>query len=960
MLETFKKPTYLGLDLTKYMLNKPNIVNIPNNYHFLKSLFHWLENSFSEELPHVKIFLPNRRSCREFSRLFLDKKSPKLLPEIKAISDLSYEDFFEFLPNKDAQEAINELLEIKTLSKMDYLLLLSQEIQKLSLFGENLDFEQSFKIAINLQSLFDDIESEEVDFEQISDIDDSNLSKHRQITMDFLKEFYVKVKNSSLKNNTLFSGSSQNLIIHKFIQLLDQFHSKTPIIIAGSTGSVSFVKKLIKAISKDNYVVLYGANKESFSEENHPQFFPKQLTDFLEINPKDIPDIIRNEFALSDQARQELLSLMMLPSHKTQQWQKVSNYLDVSRVKKDLEDNFTLIEANNEIEESKLIALIAQEACQNNKDLAIIANNDKVATLIALELQKINLPFNDARSFKIFNSKVINFLLSILELIESDFNSHNILAVLKNPLCVYATRKELLTRFEISILREDRIDKGIIGITSKLKSHKELEKFFAEFTHILSAFDSSGLASQSLSLIKIIEDLTQESWQNLLIQEAAQIEIFELFEKLKHYQDIQVSPKNLSSTYKTLFSQINYFNKSSSEVPIQILSTIEARLLNHNLIIISSLNEGDFPKMDSENWLGKKIKKDLKIDKTLKKIGQNAYDFCNYLSNESVVLTRSCTMNGTTIIESPFLLKFKTICKKIDANIANGQKYLRRLEKNNSPKLIKAIQPNPKPAINLRPTSTSITEISKLLANPYDIYAKKILGLKKLNKIDFEPSYAEFGSFIHEALEEFVKNPEDNNKEDIFIKKSYQIFQNYFITNEASLIWWPKFENIFADFTKENQALMRLKNHVELSASIEINNHKIRGKIDRVSILEDGSINITDYKTGQVATKKDVLNGVDPQLTLSALMILEGITNLILEKNEVSSLHYWKLSSSSTSEIKKICTKSEEINILIAAAKSGLEKLFEHFANKENGYIATESEKRTDYTHLIRKEEWSD
>lgn len=936
------------------MLNKTNIVNIPNNYHFLKSLFYWLENSFSDQLPQVKIFLPNRRSCREFSRLFLDKKANNLLPEIKAISDLSFEDFFDFLPNKEAQEAINELLEIKTLSKMDYLLLLSKEIQKLSLFGDNLKFEQSFKIAINLQTLFDDIESEAVNFEQISEIDDSNLSKHRQITMDFLKEFYVRVKNSSLKNNTLFSGSSQNLIIDKFIRLLEKFESKTPLIIAGSTGSVSFVKKLIKAISHKNYVVLYNAKKESFQEENHPQFFPEQLTDFLEINPKKIPDIVSESLSLSAKARQELLSLMMLPSHKTQQWQEISKYLDIAKVKSDLENNFQLIEANNEIEESKIVALIAQEACKNKKNLAIIANNDKVATLMALELKKLNLPFNDTRSFKIFNSNIIKFLLSILELLESDFNSHNILAVLKNPLCHYSNNKNLLHNFEISILRQDRLDKGVLGIKSKLQANKELADFFAEFTTILSLFDSSGLASQTISLIKIIEELSQDSWQNLLVTEAAQIEIFELFEKLKNYQEIKVSRKNLSSTYKTLFSQINYFNKSSSEVPIQILSTIEARLLNHDLIIISSLNEGDFPKMESENWLGKKIKKDLKIDKTLKKIGQNAYDFCNYLSNESVILTRSCTMNGTSLIESPFLLKFKTICQKIDANISNGQKYFNILQKKNRPKLTKTTQPNPKPSLDIRPKSTSITEISRLLSNPYDIYAKKVLGLKKLDKIDFEPGYAEFGSFVHKALEEFVKNPEKDN----FLTKSYKIFQEYFTTQEAALIWWPKFENIFSDFMKENKEFMLLENHLEVSATIDIQNHQIRGKIDRVIIQKDGSINITDYKTGQVSTKKDVLNGVDPQLTVSALMLLEGITEIKLKNNDVSSLNYWKLSSSSNSEIKKICNKSEEVKILIAATKSGLEALFEHFSHKENGYIATESEKRTDYTNLIRKEEW--
>ncbi|MES2961193.1 MAG: PD-(D/E)XK nuclease family protein [Pseudomonadota bacterium] len=938
------------------MLNNPNILNIPANYHFFGSLFSWLENNFSGQISEVKIFLPNRRSCREFRELFLAKNANIILPQIKAISDISYEDFFDFLPNVEAKEIIDELLQIKSLSNLDYLFFLTKEIQKLSIFGDNLEFDQAFKIATNLQSLFDDIERDEIDLNILDEIDDSNLSKHRQLTLEFLKDFHVQVKNSLIKKNIFFNSSSQNFIIQKLVYLLDKYGSKAPIIIAGSTGSVSFSKKLIKAISKKNYVILHGATAENYEIENHPQFFLNRLTEFLGINKNAIQKIANDEFILSDESRQNLISLMILPAEKTTKWQEISQHLDIKKTALDLEKNFQLIEAKNEIEEAKIISLALFDALNNQKTAAVITNNDKLAKLIKLELEQNSLPFNDTRNLSIFNSNLVNFLLLILELIESDFNSHNLLALLKNPLCFYSKNSDLLADFEIKILRQDRVDSGISGILEKLKNEEILNNFFSEFCkNILPLKQNSQLALVAENLIKTAENLSQKTWNQLLEAETAQVEIFEFFEKLKSQSETTLKPKNILATFKTLLAQISYFEKSDSKAPIQILSSIEARLLNFDLVIIASLNEGDFPEIAAENWLGKKIKKDLGIDKTLKKIGQNAYDFCNYLSNQSIILTRCKSRNGAVLIESPFLLKFKTICQKIGIKLDLGEKYFAQLKNLNSPQIRQINDPNPKPKIEFRPKRISVTDISKLMSDPYDIYAKKILQLEELEKIDFEPSYAEFGSFIHKALEEFVKNPQEPD----FIKKAQKIFEEYFLSNEAKLIWWSKFEKIFADFIIENEKFLNSENHVEIPAELKVSGITIRGKIDRVIIGEEGFAEIFDYKTGQIPAKKEVFSGANPQLTIAALMLLEGVIEGEIKKldlDKIASLNYWKLSASSLSEIKNICENNEEIQILASAAKAGLERLFAYFSDEENGYFATGKNLRSEYRNLARIE----
>lgn len=942
------------------MLDKPNIFNIPANYHFFESLFSWLEEKFPNRLSEVKIFLPNQRSCREFRELFLAKKMNMILPNIKAISDISYEDFFDFLPNEEAQEAITELLQIKVISPIDYLFFLSAEIQKLSLFGHGLDFAAAFKIATNLQTLFEDIEREEVDLGKLDEIDDSDLSKHRQLTLDFLKNFHVQVKNSLLKKNIFFPTSYQNFVIQKFTYLLEKYGSKSPLIIAGSTGSASFSKKLIKAVAQKNYVILHGVSAENYHAENHPQFFLNRLIAFLEIEKKTIKQVALEKFSLSDESRQNLISQMMLPSLETLKWQEVSKHLDVKKVAADLEKNFQLIEAKNEIEEAKVISLILTQALQQEKNCALITNNDKLANLVKLELERLALPFNDSRNLSIFNSKLVNFLLQILELLESDFNSHSLLTLLKNPLCFYAQDTEILADFEIKILRQDRVELGLIGISKKLKGEKILDKFFASFCEDIGDADRSAtnLASSTLNLIKIATNLSKKTWSQLLETEPAQIDIFEFFEKLKLQNEITLDPKNILTTFKTLLAQLSYFEKSDANAPIQILSTIEARLLNFDLLIIGSLNEGDFPQIENENWLGKKIKKDLGIDRSLKKIGQNAFDFCNYLSNKSVTLTRCRSRNGEVLIESPFLLKFKTICQKLEINLNRGEEYFSLLKKINSPKLKKIQAPSPIPKIEFRPQKISITEISKLISDPYQIYAKKILQLRKLEKIDFEPSYAEFGSFVHKALEEFVKNPQTEN----FLEKSQQIFSQYFLSEESKLIWWPKFENIFRDFTEENEQFTNCTNHLEIPAKLSVGKMLISGKIDRVAIDGAGLVEIIDYKTGQVPTTKEVCCGANPQLVVATLMLIEGLLEGEIKNcnsEEIAALSYWKLSSSSASDLKRIFSKNEEIQILIAAAKSGLARLFEYFENEENGYMATESGGHNDYLHLARVEEWN-
>jgi len=992
----------------------PNIFNIPSNYHFFDSLLDWLEASFGDKISDAKILFPNRRACREFQNIFAAKFGEKLsAPKARAIGDILPQDFLDSFPRQKISLIVDELFKIECLDSFDYLFFLSKEIIKTRVFGENISFIQALSYAAQLKNLFDDIERQEIDLGLLYEIDDSDLAAHRQFTLEFLKKFYLRVKNSVLKNNIFSQVAYQNYVISKLAETIIDQGLKSPLIIAGSTGSVNFSKKLIQAVARDKngYVILYGlrqdglrdgetdratknvADSDEILNETHPQFILRELVKSMDIEVSAVKRIAIEKFKICEKDRLDFLNYTMLPSDKTDKWQDLETKIKLPIISEDLAKNFSYLEAQNEVEEARIIAIAAYKAVAKKQKIAIISGDQKFVGLLKTELRKFSLQFNDARGLDLSDSKLANLILLILELQENNFESATLLSLLKHAYSPYFLDKNL-SDFEIMILREQRSGEGLSGILQKLglqlnkqkneiiqkevlQKAQELQIFFTDFLQAISAFTNIrgevDIAYHVKNLITAIENFTKKSLEDLIAAEQGPEELSRLFKKLNSMNGFVINAKDALQFFQHLFAQISYLEKSEIDASIQILSPIEARLLNFDIVILASLNYGNFPQIESENWLGRKIRSDLGIDLMAKKIGQNAYDFCNYLSNKNLILTRSQSKNGVLAIASPFILRFEILCKKFAIELIGIKKYQELLSAKNSNelcdeasnllgvegkykknKLLSEERLSPKPPRKYRPKKLAITDISKLISNPYQIYARKILQLQELRKIDYEPEFMEFGSFVHKALEEFVKNPCGLEN---FLQKAQEIFAQYFISEEAQLIWWPKFENIFKNFIIENSRLEACHNYVEVPVKMMIKDILLVGKIDRVSFFESDEVEIFDYKTGQVPSSREVDSGDQPQLTISALMLCLGVIENAdlknIEEQKIRALNYWKLSAFSESEIKVMAKTNEKVAIMIAAAKAGLERLFEHFDDEKNGYFAN-SDIKNEYSHLAR------
>ncbi|NTU76624.1 MAG: double-strand break repair protein AddB, partial [Alphaproteobacteria bacterium] len=275
--------------------------------------------------------------------------------------------------------------------------------------------------------------------------------------------------------------------------------------------------------------------------------------------------------------------------------------------------------------------------------------------------------------------------------------------------------------------------------------------------------------------------------------------------------------------------------------------------------------------------------------------------------------------------------------------------------------------PEPRPPLQARPVQLSVTEISTWQRNPYAIYARRILRLKKLDAIDADVTAADRGTIIHNALEKFLaahlKTWPDDPLEAL-LAAGRGAFAPFADRPQVAAFWWPRFENIARWFValeteRRQQGFRPLATESEGRLLLANGTFTLHGRADRVDLQPDGAAAIIDYKTGTAPTNKDVENALEPQLPLLALIAEEGGFEK-LGPLRAGSLGYWLLKGGDEGETQQ-SVKGDPAQ-LIAAARERLEFLLRAYADPAMPYRAIPraqlKPKYDDYAHLARLAEW--
>ena len=234
------------------------------------------------DLEDILIFLPTRRACRSLERAFLKLNGggavllPRLFPLGEVGEDLLAE-IDDGLPDLDPGSippAIPDTYRLILLSR-----LILEQHEKLPLAGL-VSPSNAIRLARDLMRLIDQVQSEELSFDNFVELVPEDYADHWQVTLRFLTiitESWPQVLKSI---GFIDPVARRNKLIYRLIKAWRAQPPAHPIFAAGSTGSVSATRDLLVAVAKlaRGGVILPGLDTTLGSEEarglepSHPQF----------------------------------------------------------------------------------------------------------------------------------------------------------------------------------------------------------------------------------------------------------------------------------------------------------------------------------------------------------------------------------------------------------------------------------------------------------------------------------------------------------------------------------------------------------------------------------------------------------------------------------------------------------------------------------------------------------------
>lgn len=979
----------------------PRVYTVPAEMPFVDALVAGLEDNppFAFDpadplaLGRLTILLPTRRACRALGEAFLRRAENRamLLPRIRPIGDL---DDDETGPDGDAlADGGSQPPAIDPLHRQ---LLLARLIRKLGdshsgVAAQHAD--QAMHLAIELARFLDQVQTERLDLKNLENLAPEQFSEHWQSVLTFLSimtEHWPKILGEL---GLVDPVARRNSVLEALARQWQAAPPTHPVIAAGSTGSQPATADLLSVVATlpQGCLVLPALDQaiddESWEalEAGHPQFGLKQLLGRIGIARGDVNSWSAPGVASANPSRVRLMAESLRPAATTDAWQ------DLTPEPKALE-GLRRVDCKDAQEEAGVIALLLREALETPaRSAALVTSERGLARRVAAELRRWNIAIDDSAGLPLAETPPATFLRLTAQVAAGGAMPIDLLAAFKHPLAAggeepVAFRSQVRT-LELAALRGPRPAPGLGGIATALERadvDTEFRAWFAKLVKLFAPFEEA-MAAPEKTLPELVaahstlaEALAADDvepgelrlWAGEAGEQAARL-VASLIERGDALGPI--APADYPSLLDVFMAGGVVRPHFGQHPHLAIWGPLEARLQHADRMILGGLNEGSWPpEPPPDPWMSRPMRDAFGLTPLERRIGLSAHDFVMCAAAPDVVLTRARRIEGTPTIPSRWLSRLDAVLEHLEEAKElrrDGQRLLKWRDALDRAEGGPLAPPEPRPPVAARPRRLSVTQIETWITDPYAIYARHILRLRKLDDIDADPGAADRGTIIHAVLDEFTRRypdtlPADGEAKLVALGRAE--FTTRRVPPGVLAFWWPRFVQVAAWFVaveRECRAQGRtLATEVSGSYTLQApgGEFKVTAKADRIDQATDGRLTIIDYKTGSVPTSPQVESGMRPQLSLEALIAEQGgFSNIDAEA--VGALAYWHLKGGTPpGAIKEIKADPHE---LVEAARIGLSALVARFDRLETPYLVTPRGgpplRYNDYAHLERAAEWS-
>jgi len=984
----------------------PGLYTIPAGTPFVDALAAGLEDLSTGDplrLARVTVLLPNRRAARSLREAFLRRSGgrPLLLPRMMPLGDVDPAELV-LAAGLDLPPVMPELRRRLLLAQ-----LVMRRKDLATLPG------QAVALAGELGRLLDRVVTERADWAGLSALVPEDYAEHWQRTIAFLEIVSRVWPDVLAEEGAIDAADHRNRLLEG---LAAHWRANPPdgwVVAAGSTGSAPATADLMDTVARlpRGMIVLPGLDRHLdeaswdavAADEAHPQHGLCRLLARLGATRRDVRDwpAATGTAPEATRGRAVLLAEAMRPAATTDAWRERPAIHDGALA------GLVRIDCPGPQDEATVIALLMRETLETpGKTCALVTPDRPLARRVAAALRRWGVDVDDSAGRPLRDTPVGAYLRLVADCALAQAAPVALLSLLKHPLASggrpQPVFRSLVRALEMAVLRGPKPGPGFEGLRQALRSPDarfgrehgrdellafvdELDDRLGPLTALLTgpAQPPEVVLEAHMAAAEALADAEDTAGQEVAGPlrlwrhedgEAAAVLVAEIAEAIRGFPAME--GPDYPPLFEALIAGAVVRPRYGLHPRLHVLGLLEARLQHFDRMILGGLNEGVWPADPAiDPWMSRPMRKAFGLPAPEREVGLAAHDFVQAASCAEVFLTRADRAGGAPTVPARWLTRLDTAIKAAgldpDALRRDGRPWLARARALDRPAEVRAIAPPaPCPPVALRPRALSVTQIETWMRDPYAIHARWVLKLKPLEPLEADPGAAERGTFIHTALDAFVRaHPMGELPPDALdrlLAAGVEAFGPALGRPEVWSFWWPRFERV-AQWFLERERERRLyavtvATEVEGSLTVEglAGPFTVRGKADRIDRLADGTLSVIDYKTGGVPGAADVRAGLSPQLPLEAAMAAAGGFAGV-PAGPVGELAVWRLTGGDPpGEVKAL---REEAMDLAQAARTGLETLVRLFDDPATPYRAVprpaHAPRFSDYAHLARVQEWA-
>lgn len=935
-----------------------------------------------EALARVRVYLNSGRMLRRVQEVF-DSGPARLLPRLDLITGIGAATSVLAAPDPLALEfELAQLIGALGQQRADFALGRSR-----------------FDLASSVATLISEMDDEAVPLASLAALQPEAHAEHWSQNLAILTAAYdYAARNPDIAPS---AEAHRRSAVTALVSQWQHAPPDHPVVIAGSTGSRGTTRLLMQAVAAlpSGHVVLPGFDGTQSAEdwariaqtpaaEDHPQGRYASFLAQVGLDPTAIPDWAEGHEPPVP-ARNRLVSMALRPAPYTDSWRRDGPGFDAIGA---ATEGLTLIEADSLAEEAMAIAVRLRQAAECGQKAALVTPDRVLARQVSAALDRWSVIPDDSGGQPLHLSPPGRFLRLSAQLLSATLTTSDLLSALKHPLAASAPGQrgghlKQTRRLELYLRRN-----GIAYPTAKTLENwrdRAMEER-KEWTNwlIATAFGPEPLPKSTLQQLVVTHvaaathlaagpggDAPGELW---LRDSGAAAQT--MMQALADRSDA-LGPIAVTEYLPLLTRQmalIPAYDPVAAHSDILIWGTLEARVQSADLILLGGLNEGSWPgSLPTDLWLNRDMRAAVGLRLPERQIGLAAHDFQQAIGAQEVVLSRSLRSDGAETVPSRWLNRLLNLLDGISAEgaaaleamQARGQRLItlsHHLHQPDAP-IAAAPRPSPSPPVESRPKKLPVTQITRLVRDPYAVYARYVLRLKPLDPIQPEPDYRRRGILFHRIMQRLVGPDRALPESAEAARQQLQALAAGVLDQGAP---WPAIAALWqARLLAKADPLIALEHGRAAQGAVLLQettgqlpldgiDFTLTAKVDRIDRLGDGRFAVVDYKTSSPPSVKQV-DQFDKQLVLEAALLERGGFDAIPRGAEVAGLAYISILNAATTTIDLL---TDEGARRPDQAWEELHRLITRYQSAATGYTARRAIERQnfegDYDHLSRFGEW--